>query len=509
MTHENHGDAPAPDAHFPVAHLRPRRNWVNDPNGLVFHDGHYHVFFQYNPYGTEHAHMHWGHYRSLDLLHWELLPLALTPSPDGDDADGVWSGNAVSTGTELLAFYSAKREDRWWQPVTGAVSRDAGLTFLKRSRPLLEKAPAGTSMFRDPYVWQDGDHWRMLVGSALDDGRGAAQHYVSDDLEHWKHTGHFLARTPEPLPGGGDTEEGWECVQYAALDGPRGALLVSAWDPDGGAARAVVYTGRDEGTRFRAGPPQLLDHGPDFYAPAVMAVPSGPDRSARWLMWAWSWEARDARRVGEYSAWTEEAGWAGLLTLPRELGLDASGRLTQRPARETDALREEQVLDTQVTVAAGEAHDLTQIGAAFDLEARLHRSPGGTAATGIRLLTTTDGTEYLDIALDPATGDLVADRAHASLDSRARGGSWRLPEAARPGEGVGLRLVVDHSVAEIFLDDGRTLTLRFYPTGTAPWRLRATAAGTGSTTARLRAWRLGALRGGPAGDLLSTGRTST
>lgn len=100
---------PPRDPHFPVAHLRPPRNWINDPNGLVFHDGHYHVCYQYNPHGATHANMHWGHFRSPDLLSWEPLPVALSPTPGGLDADGCFSGNAVSDGERLVAFYSAHR----------------------------------------------------------------------------------------------------------------------------------------------------------------------------------------------------------------------------------------------------------------------------------------------------------------------------------------------------------------------------------------------------------------
>ncbi|MEV6103603.1 glycoside hydrolase family 32 protein [Streptomyces sp. NPDC051940] len=469
--------------HFPAVHPRPPRHWVNDPNGLVFHDGHYHVFFQYNPHSVRHRDMHWGHYRSADLLHWEELPVALAPTPGGDDADGVWSGNAVDDGGRLVAFYSARREDRWWQPVTSAVSYDGGLTFAKRPGLLVAEPPPGTSMFRDPYVWRDGERWRMLVGSALTDGRGAAQHYVSDDLEHWTHLGPFLARAPEPLPGGGDTEEGWECVQYAAFPDGRGVLLLSAWDPEGGAARTAAYAGRDDGTSFTAGTPQRLDHGPDFYAPALLPAPDG-----RWLMWAWSWEARDAERVGAPSTWTDEAGWAGLLTLPRELTLAPDGTAHQRPARELHALRGAETVRAEGAAPPGAPYDLGPVGRAFDLAARLHRSPDGRSASGIRLVMSPD--EYLDVALDPATGDLVADRTHASRSARARGGSWRIPGAAAPGGSAEVRLLVDHSIAEVFLGTGESLTLRFYPLGADPWRLQARTTGTGAAPFTARAWPL-------------------
>lgn len=184
------------DPHLPVAHLRPPRNWINDPNGLAYHDGHYHVCFQYNPHGPDHATMHWGHFRSPDLLTWEELPVALTPTPGGPDADGCFSGNAVSDGDRMVAFYSAFRKGTWAQPVTTAESHDDGLTWTPRGSLLIPDLPEGTTMYRDPYVWREGSRWRMLVGSALADGRAAALLYESSDLEHWTYRGPFLDRAP-------------------------------------------------------------------------------------------------------------------------------------------------------------------------------------------------------------------------------------------------------------------------------------------------------------------------
>lgn len=487
----------APDPHFPAVHLRPPANWVNDPNGLVFHEDHFHVYFQYNPHSARHTGMHWGHYRSRDLVHWEHLPVALTPTPGGDDADGVWSGNAVSTDGTLIAFYCALRDDRWWQPVTSAVSHDGGRTFTKRPDLLLPQPPEGTSMFRDPYVWRDGAHWRMLVGSGTTDGRGAAQQYLSTDLRHWQYAGPFLTRAPQSLDGGGDTEEGWECVQYADFGGSRGALLLSAWDPQDGAARTVAYVGRDQGTDFATGAPQRLDHGPDFYAPALLAVPReaeappGGALGRRWLMWAWSWEARDAARVGAPSAWTDEVGWAGMLTLPREVTLGANGSLRQRPAPELHALRGPVDLRKRGAATARTPHDLGPTSRAFDLQARLQRSADGRAAAGVRLLTSSDDTEHLDILLDPETGDLVVDRSHASGDPRAQGGAWRIPAAARPGDFAEIRVIIDHSIAEVFLlDTGEALTVRFYPQPDTAWRLRAVATGQGSAHFDVWTWPL-------------------
>ncbi|MGW0615768.1 glycoside hydrolase family 32 protein [Streptomyces sp. NPDC002788] len=452
------------DLFRPVAHLRPPRNWINDPNGLVFHDGHYHVCYQYNPYGATHANMHWGHFRSPDLLTWEPLPIALSPTPGGEDADGCFSGNAVSDGDRLVAFYSAHREDRspQHQPVTCATSRDGGLTFRPQGELVVPAWPEGCTMYRDPYVWRDGDGWRMLVGAALADGRGAALLYDSPDLETWTYLGPFDAREQEPV-GGTDlhTGEGWECPQYLpAQSGRPGALIFSAWNDDDSPRCVTALVGEEHGDVFEAGAPVLVDHGPDCYAPALLRAPGG-----RWLLWGWSVEARE-------EVWAVADGWAGVLTLPREISVGDDGTLRQQPAAELLDLRGEHVVHTE-GVTDGPV-DLGSVGRAFDLTARLE--PTGNA--GLRLLTTPDGSEYLDIRLDADTGDLVVDRDHASLDTRARGGSYRMP--CPTGRPVDLRVVVDHSIAEIFLTTtGQVLTLRCYPTGDGPWRLQArTAPGT-------------------------------
>ncbi|MFI7133669.1 glycoside hydrolase family 32 protein [Nonomuraea sp. NPDC050153] len=462
------------DPHRPVAHLRPPRNWINDPNGLAYHDGHYHVCYQYNPHGTDHANMHWGHFRSPDLLSWEPLPIALAPTPGGEDADGCFSGNAVSDGDRMIAFYSAYREDRWSQPVTSAQSHDGGRTFRPRGDLLIPQPPDGCTMYRDPYVWQDGARWRMLVGAALADGRGAALLYESPDLETWTYQGPFCTREPQDVTGTqARTGRGWECPQYLPAGSGRGALITSAWNDHDGPQCVTALVGEERGDDFEAGPPILLDHGPDCYAPALLRAPGD-----RWLLWGWSWEARD-------DAWSAAAGWAGVLTLPREITLTDDGGLHQQPAAELLALRGEHTVHATGTTHGPEPVDLGGVGRAFDLTARLE--PTGDA--GLRLLTTADGSEYLDLRLDPVAGELIVDRDRASLDARARGGAYRMPCPSH--QPVDLRVVVDHSIAEIFLSTtGQALTLRCYPTGDGPWRLQAHSAPGARLGYAVDAWEL-------------------
>jgi beta-fructofuranosidase len=437
-----------PDLHLPTIHLRPPRNWINDPNGLTFHDGHYHVFFQHNPHGPDHTGIHWGHHRSTDLVTWEELPPALTPTPGGDDADGCFSGNAVSDGDRMLAFYSAYRTDRWWQPIATAESRDSGLTWRKHPGLVIPTPPEGTSMYRDPYVWRQGERWRMLVGASVTGERGAALLYESPDLVDWQYRGPFFADGPDV--DGGWT--GWECPQYATF-GDRGLLVVSLWDAVAGPRSTRVYVGGEEAGRFAPTGHRPLDHGPDLYAPALLHAPDG-----RWLLWGWSWEARDQQ-------WSHEAGWAGVLTVPRELSLTENGTVRQQPASEVLGYRGRKVVHATGWSAAD---DLGAVGTAFDLTARVR--PRSDAPCGLRLETAPG--EHLDIVVDPVASELVVDRDHASLDPRAHMGRYRIPLSGQR-RSVDFRVIVDGSIVEVFLDSGESLTVRCYPTGPTPWRLRA------------------------------------
>ncbi|WP_330285699.1 GH32 C-terminal domain-containing protein [Streptomyces sp. NBC_00576] len=131
-----------------------------------------------------------------------------------------------------------------------------------------------------------------------------------------------------------------------------------------------------------------------------------------------------------------------------------------------------------------------QVSRTFDLTATLIPDPTGT--TGLRLVTSADDTEYLDVSLDPTAGRLTVDRGHASLDVRARTGAYSLacPAAKEPGTPVELRVVVDRSIAEIYLATGQVLTLRFYPVGDRPWRLQAHGTGSGAGDFTVEAWDL-------------------
>ena len=213
----------------PVVHLTAERGWVNDPLAPRWDGRRYHLFFQYVPDSTDWSvNCHWGHAVSDDLLHWEERPVAL--APDAQD-DGVWSGSLVRHDDGYRIFYtSASADDLPMARVRWADSPDLDGTWTKGE--VVAEPPAGLDVtaFRDPFVYPDGDRWRMLVGASLAGTEAAALSYSSPDLSRWTLEGVAASRSRsavDPVWTGGL----WECPQLVRV-GDRRVLVVSVWDAD-------------------------------------------------------------------------------------------------------------------------------------------------------------------------------------------------------------------------------------------------------------------------------------
>ncbi len=202
----------------PQFHFTPQKNWMNDPNGLVYFDGEYHLFYQYNPFGDRWGHMSWGHAVSRDLVHWEHLPVAL-PEEDGVM---IFSGSAVvdvhnSSGfghdgqPPLVAIYTGKRNEDNRQYQCLAYSNDRGRTWTKyEGNPVLD---IGSTDFRDPKVFryptgEEGEgRWIMVLALSVE---RKVSFYASDNLREWEHLSDFGPA--------GATEGIWECPDLFLLD---------------------------------------------------------------------------------------------------------------------------------------------------------------------------------------------------------------------------------------------------------------------------------------------------
>ncbi|AQU50428.1 hypothetical protein ARA01_10285 (plasmid) [Leuconostoc mesenteroides subsp. mesenteroides] len=172
-------------------HIMAPSGWINDPNGFCYFQGYYHIFYQHYPNDSKWGPMHWGHARSKDLVHWESLPIALTPG-DKEDEDGCFSGSAVVYNGKMYLIYTGHHyygdgdSDHFWQNQNLAISED-GIHFEKyENNPIISQAPEdNTQHFRDPKVWYNNGKWYLILGSQNKQELGRVLLYKSDNLIDW------------------------------------------------------------------------------------------------------------------------------------------------------------------------------------------------------------------------------------------------------------------------------------------------------------------------------------
>ena len=307
----------------PWLHYTPAAGWMNDPNGLIHFHGRHHLFYQFNPAGTQFANQHWGHASSPDLLTWTEHEVALFPGPAPYDATACFSGCAVEHDGRVSILYTGVQGDA--QLPCLAHATDDGLSgFVKdKANPVVASPPAADiTEFRDHSVWREpgGGPWRQLVAGGRGDQGGAVFALTSPDLLTWSYDGVFTDRTAAKVPGAV-----WECPDYFAMDGTA-ALLISVIHEDGDRGPDVWWlTGTASGTEFEVQATGVADVGDRFYAPQSYWVPGG-----RRIQFGWIRTHQDPAAL--------DSPALGAMTLPRELSV-RHGRLHCEPAAELIGLR--------------------------------------------------------------------------------------------------------------------------------------------------------------------------
>ena len=451
-------------------HFAPPLNWMNDPNGLVFHDGRYHLFFQHNPLGTVHENISWGHASSLDLATWELHPLAIP----FDEDEEIFSGSIVldgegSTGLgtpenpALIAFYTSMSKRDGTQAQSIAYSLDAGTSWTKYAgNPVLDR---GSLDFRDPKVFRwtgtDDSYWVMIAAEAEERQMVL---YRSDDLLSWSHLSTF---GPAGAVGGV-----WECpdlfpLRLEGTDETHWVLLVSL-NPGGiaGGSGTQYFVGDFDGTTFTPLEPRRpveasdpegmreldwLDYGRDCYAGVTF---SGlPDDERTLIAWMGNWDYAREMPVDP------RAPQRGAMTLPRRLSLVSEGG---RPVLRQTPIGPE--LAEEARLEGLEITDRTELAMPVPAAGRIEATVavGGAAGFVLRL----DGEEgrSIELSYDAGAGELRLDRRGAAAGFPDSFGSVeRMPlragvpiEAAEPVE---LVIWVDERAIEVYAGGGvRVLT---------------------------------------------------
>ena len=362
--------------------------------------------------------------------------------------------------------------DPEYTPVMLARAQDQDLLVWQKSldNPILQAPPEGVNRtdFRDPYVWRENGTWKMVVGAGLARGEGAVLLYESKDLLNWHQLGPlFAARTL-------DTIQMWECPNFFPL-ADKYVLLVSLFP---GILGVYYYVGEYDRRTFTPEKEGFLTESSFFYAPQVRKLNDDRTVLFGWLLEGWEDEA------------LEEAGWAGVQSLPRELGLDEELRLTSRPVEETQSLRGECTQISAMELAEGERRRLPVAGRHLELEMSL--DPTGEALC-LDLLAAPDGVEKTSLRLNPCEGKLELDLRESSRSVQVKRPCLTVKLPEKKAEMMTLRVFLDGSVIEVFVNDQIALTGRAYPEDDQANGLVLSSWGGRVKIQKLKIWKMKAI----------------
>ncbi|WP_417897826.1 glycoside hydrolase family 32 protein [Bacillus haimaensis] len=443
------------EKHRPQYHFSPAKNWLNDPNGMVYFNGEYHLFYQHHPFGTTWGPMHWGHAISKDLVHWEHQPIALEP----DEHGAIFSGSAVvdwnnTTGffpdePGLVAIYTSAGtypdSERPRQRQSIAYSKDSGRTWIKyEGNPVL--SDENITDYRDPKVFwhEETDKWVMVLATGQ-----SLMFYTSPNLIDWEFASEFGNTA-------GSHAGVWECPDLFRLpvDGDehrqKWVLLVSIGDnhdfKEG--SRTQYFVGEFDGSVFVNDNSDetilWLDYGRDNYAGVSWSDIPSTDGRRIYIGWMSNWR---------YANLVPTKGWRSAMTLPRELSLvscEEGVRLVQKPVEEVKVLRNKtDIYENLIVEAHGSIYDLVsdslEIVAEFEVQ--------DASVFGI-ILRNANG-EKLVVSYDVGKEILAVDRTHAGDNSFSD--SFAAVQEAKVnavGSKVKLQIFLDASTIEVFANDG-------------------------------------------------------
>ena len=434
----------------PVYHHTPAYGWMNDPNGMFYKDGVWHLYFQHNPYGSVWGNLAWGHSTSTDLVHWQY-----EGDPVMADALGlIFSGSSVvdkdntagfGAGT-IVSFYTSAKSSPWGdvQMQSMAYSTDGGKTFTKYDgNPVITSTARD---FRDPKVFwfAPGKHWVMMLAVGQE-----MQIWSSADLKDWKYESSFGAK--QGAHGGV-----WECPDLVELpvEGTKEKrwVLICNINPGGpfGGSATQYFVGTFDGKKFTNQFPtktKWMDYGKDHYATVTFS--NAPDGRCVALGWMSNWQ---------YAAQVPTKQYRSANTIARDLSLyrkDGDLLLRCAPSKEIEAARGEKKSVPQFRV--GDAYSIENLldgnGGAYEIELEIRNSGAEKLAFTLQNAKGESVVMYYDAAMR----QFVMDRTNSGETSFSRDFPAMTVSPAPGGDEFALRLFVDRSSIEAFVDGGKSV----------------------------------------------------
>jgi len=476
---------------------RPTYHFVNpegrgmpfDPNGAIYWNGKYHLFYIIQEEVAEELAEFggdaWGHASSVDLLHWRFYKTALAPAP-GDPDKAIFSGNCFinNKGVPTMLYHGVKLGN------CIATSTEPELENWTKlaSNPIIpipERGSPEAKLFSswDPHGWTENNVHLAVFGG------GNPALFKANNLDDWEYVGPFMTRE---MPDVDDDHEDVSCPDFFKL-GNKHALLCISHERG-----ARIYLGEWKDNQFHPEVHQRMNWpGGTCFAPESLL-----DDRGRRIMWAWVLDRRERLHIRDI----EEPplhGWSGTMTLPRVLSLDDDGTLGIEPIEELERLRWNERRKSNLTVGDDETVPLDGI-AGNTMELLLEIDPGDAEAFGIKVCASPDRQEETLIEYNPSKEQLTVDFEKSSLDESIKHYYytmfWRkgeenpevtqqvVPFELKSGEKLELRIFIDRSIIEIFVNGRQCITQRIYPTREDSTGIELFSKGGSMTVKSLQAW---------------------
>ncbi|AXY72729.1 glycoside hydrolase family 32 protein [Paraflavitalea soli] len=435
----------------PQLHFSPKAHWMNDPNGMVYNKGIYHLFFQYYPDGSTWGPMHWGHATSPDMLHWKEQAIALYP----DSLGYIFSGSAVvdeknTSGfgkkgqAPLVAIFTShdpigeKARTGKYENQSIAYSLDNGITWTKYAGNPVLKNP-GIADFRDPKVmWYEASKkWIMTLAT-----QDRITFYSSPNLKEWTRESEFGAKA-------GAHGGVWECPDLFPLThaGKQYWILIVNINPGGpnGGSATQYFTGQFDGHGFTANHTNIkwLDYGPDEYAGITW---SNTGKRKIFLGWMSNWA---------YAGEVPTHPWRSAMTIPRELGLaNVNGRLLIKSSPVRELKKQEPPL---LTITNNRATTTKGYDTVRNEEPYMLTLTADTIKDCSLVLSNKEG-EQVIVGYDASANQYYIDRTRSGKTGFNKGfASRHVAPRFATNHTLRLVLVVDRASVELFADDGLTV----------------------------------------------------
>ena len=436
----------------PIYHIHPEFGLLNDPNGLAYFNGYYHLFHQWYPYGTTHGMKHWAHLKSKNLVEWTREEVALIPTEDYE-AHGAYSGTSIEIDNKLYLYYTGNiKLDKMNRSSNQCLAIMDGDDNIQKhpSNALIEGVPQGyTGHVRDPKVFKKNDQYYMILGAQRLDETGTFIVYQSPNGIEWKLLGELILKNFNQEFG-----YMWECPDYAQIDGKD--LLV--FSPQGIEPQGEKYKNLFnvtyvigkldiENLTFEVESFDEFERGFDFYATQMF---KGKEEQTLLLAWA---------GLGEFEYPTDEFGWAHCLTFPREITIK-DNKVIQFPAKELELLRLDGMSES------GECQGFALLpNETNTYELNVTLKPNDANTFGLNLAVSEE--ERLILEFNQKEQTVTLDRSELKHQFVEEFGTYRQADL-NIGEVLEIKVLMDNSIAEIFINNGEVaFTTRLFPLKTS------------------------------------------